>query len=303
MNYMKQELHSISYCSSGASAKSRTSRLSRYYTGIARRIKRVSPVKDNFSKRKLVKLAAVVLAAGKGTRLNCQRKNKVIMKLAGKPMITYGLKSLKKVGIKDIFIVVNFAVDSIKNKLNGENLIFVRQGKRWGTGAAVYDAVKKMKSEEKDILVMYGDHCAFYSPDSLKKLINDHQKRKAVMTVATVIPSRHFAYGRILRDKKGKFKEIVEERFCTKEQKKIKELNLGLYLFKLSFLRRFLPKIKENPSGEYYLTDLARLAVENNLSVEIFKIDDPLVAYGVNTKEELGIADKLMKERLTKKSA
>lgn len=241
-------------------------------------------------------VSAIILAAGKGTRLNCRQKNKVSLSLGGQPMICYTLKTLKKLKLKKIYIVVGFQKQSVIKAL-GPAYSYIEQPKRLGTGHAVLTAFKKIKKPTKYFLILNGDDSAFYQPSDLKALISKHLKTQADMTLITLFPQYPNHLGRIIRDQKGKIKAIVEYKNATIKQRKIKEINSATYCFKHSFLKKFLPKITKNPvTGEYYLTDLLALAVDHGQKVRSVTLKDPANFCGVNTQKDLLTAQKRIKK-------
>lgn len=246
----------------------------------------------------ITNIAAIVLAAGKGTRIQAKTKNKIMYPLAGKPMISYTMDLLKKIGAKPIVVVVGFQKQEVINFL-GKSGIIVNQKSLLGTGHAVQVAINKLPKDIEDSIVLYADHSAFYELFMMEDLIKHHRKRKALMTFLTVDKKNPTGYGRILRNNKGNILGIREEKNTSLKERKIKEINTGAYCFKLSFLKNYLPKIKKNPlKGEFYLTDLVELALKDGLKVASIKIKDEIVSIGVNTPEELMHADRLMRKRL-----
>lgn len=232
-------------------------------------------------------VAAVILAAGEGTRINSRQKNKVTYKLNGKPMIKYPVETLVKVGIKPVVVVVKFAEKSVREALKGEKIVFARQGNRKGTAAALEDGIKELSSSVKDVMVMYGDDSTFYTPDLFRHLIEDHRKSKAVVTLLSIKLEDPTGLGRILRDLKGNVKRIVEEKVASQDQKKIREINTGLYCFDLRFLRRRLSEIEKNPvSGEYYLTDIVEMALKHGEKIHVCLYSDHSIWFGVNTRSQ-----------------
>lgn len=240
------------------------------------------------------KIAAIVLAAGKGTRMNSRNVNKVALPLAKKPMIAYTLDLLRQLKIEKIVIVVGFAHKSIK-KFLGPNFIYAHQRKRLGTAHATKCGLKSVPSNADDILVLNGDDSAFYRPEVIRKLVAEHKEKKADLTLLTIEAENPNSLGRILRDSGGKIIGIMEDKDATLEQKKIKEINPACYVFKRKFLEKFLPRVsKSRASGEYYLTDLIRLGVENKKKVSSLKVKN-IFWRGVNTWEELKEAEAMMR--------
>lgn len=242
-------------------------------------------------------ITAVVLAAGKGTRINARKINKVMFQLAGKPMISYTIDLLKRSGIKKIIIVVGFAKQSIIDYL-GKHFTYAYQRKRLGTAHAVKTALTKIPKGIKDILVINADDSAFYPPRVIKGLIKKHLKEKAGLTFLTV-GMRKPNIARVIRDSQGKILGVVEQQNLKPWQEKIKEINCGCYCFSLDFLRKFLPKVRKNHvSKEYYITQLIEIGIKNKAKVQAFKMDKEDYFHGVNTKEQLLEAERKMQEKL-----
>lgn len=244
-------------------------------------------------------IAAVILAAGKGKRMNSRNVNKVTLPLGGKPMIVHTVDTLKKVGIKTVVIVVGFAKNSIIELFSKEelfpkgNIRFCDQRKRLGTAHAVSWAIKKIPNKIKNILVLQGDDSALYKVDTIRELIEMHLESGSPFTFLTIEMEDPKGLGRVIRGKEGKVIAIVEDKDATEDIRKIKEVNPACYVFKIDFLRKYLPKIKESPiTGEYYLTSLIDLGIKNNESMETLQAG--LFAWrGVNTKEELEEAENI----------
>lgn len=244
--------------------------------------------------------AAIVLAAGKGSRINAHNKNKVLYQLADKPMISYTVDLLFKADVSPIIVVVGFQKQKVMNYL-GEKFVYIKQGKLLGTGHAVKRAMKAIPKKTKNILVLYGDHSTFYSTLMINKLINHHQQTNAAMTFISVKKNNPKGYGRILRDKSGNVLGIREQKDATEKEKKITEINSGTYCFKADFLNKYLSKIKKNPvKGEYYLTDLVEIGLKGRHDIQAIKEKDEKVSLGINTREELAEADRQMRKKLRK---
>ena len=240
------------------------------------------------------KLACIVLAAGKGTRLKCRDIPKVMLELESKPMIDYSIRNLNKAGFKKPIVVVGFQGQKVIDFLK-DRATYAWQKKRLGTANAVLSAKEKVSSKVKTILVVGGDDSAFYKPQTLKDLVKNHQKYKADMTLLTVEVSDPTGLGRILKDKSGQVKEIVEEKLASKKIKKIKEVNTGCYVFETDFLWEGLKMVKKNPTGEYFITDL--VAIGNVLKKRIitFKAQQK-EWFGINTLEQLEEARSRIRE-------
>lgn len=231
-------------------------------------------------------IAAVVLAAGKGSRMESKKENKVTLLLADKPMIVHSVELLESVAIHPIVIVVGFAKKSVMNIL-GENVYFAEQTKRLGTAHAALKGFQKIPQETKHVLILNGDDSAFYKQETIKKLIEKHIASNASFTFLTIEQENPFGLGRIVRDIDGKLLKVVEEKDASPEERRIKEVNPGCYLFRYDFLKKYLKRVKKSKvTGEYYLVNLVELAVENNEKVETLNAGN-IPWRGINTKEEL----------------
>ena len=243
-------------------------------------------------------ITVIVLAAGKGTRLAGgapSPKPKVLYEIGGKPIIIHTLEKLVILGVDEIIIVVGHKAEEVK-KVVGEGFIFAHQKKRLGTGNAAKIGLSYVSKETENIMVLNGDDSAFYKLETIKKVVETHLRQQNSITFVTLTQGDPTGLGRILR-KKGKVIGIVEEKAATTDQKRIREVNDGLYLFRRDWLEKYLPIIKKSAVGEYYLVDLIGLAVSQGEKVEAFKLSDPTEWKGINTTEELADADVIMKQR------
>lgn len=239
-------------------------------------------------------LGAIVLAAGKGSRIKAKNINKVAMTLAGKPIIRHAIELLEKIHIKTIVVVVGFAKASVISAL-GQQVIFAEQTKRLGTAHAAYCGLKKLPNEIQNVLIINGDDSAFYAGTLIQGLVEKHFESNAALTFLTVEKDNPESFGRIVRDENGKIISIAEEKNATPIQKNIKEINAGCYIYTTKFLRKYLPKVKKNPvSREYYLTDLIEIGLKNNENIVDMQGGE-IAWWGINTKEELEEAEQYKK--------
>lgn len=238
-------------------------------------------------------VTAIILAAGKGTRINAPYgKNKVTYSIAQKPIIAHTVTHLHQAGITNIIVVVGHAAASVKKAL-GDSVSYAHQAKRLGTGHAVKTAFKQVLPGTKSLLVMYGDDSAFYPPKIFKTVVSKHQLQNADISVVTIKVDNPHGLGRIIRNQAGYIQAIIEEKVATLKQKQINEINTGLFCFNASFLQKNLKKIQKNPiSHEYYLTDLVQIAVNQNIPVYAHIWPDNTIWHGVNTRLELQAAQK-----------
>ncbi|OGM18310.1 hypothetical protein A2686_03075 [Candidatus Woesebacteria bacterium RIFCSPHIGHO2_01_FULL_38_10] len=242
-------------------------------------------------------LTAVVLAAGRGIRMKSDRQ-KVINEIAGKPMLSYTLSTLRRTGFGRIIIVVGFQKDTVKDYF-GNGCDYVFQPRSLGTGDALAKALKVIPTNRQSLVVLNGDDSAFYRPETLSRIIELHKKEKSTVTFTSLKISDPTGLGRVVRDRSYKFLRIVEEKEAKKEEKKIKEVNCGLYVFDISWLKGNVSRIEKSASGEYYIVDLVKIAVGQGKKVCVFNLKDQDQWMGVNTPEQLAYADKKMRRILT----
>jgi UDP-N-acetylmuramoyl-L-alanyl-D-glutamate--2,6-diaminopimelate ligase len=239
---------------------------------------------------------AIVLAAGKGTRMETNTP-KVLNKLAGKPMVSYTLSNLRDALFGDIVMVVGYKHDEVIRETTG----FVRyayQNRQLGTGDAARKGMEVFDGEKGYAMVVNGDDSAFYDPETLRGIIEKHNKSSSKVTFATLTVNDPTGLGRVKRDAEGRVEKIVEEKDAKEDEKRIKEVNIGLYVFDIEWFGRNVDKLEKTESGEYYIVDLIEYAIEENEKVSVYKLEDKNEWFGINTKAQLKSADSLMKEKL-----
>lgn len=238
------------------------------------------------------KIAAIILAAGKGKRMKTLKQNKVVFKLADKHMILYTVDLLDKLKIETKIVVVGFAKKSVMDALKNR-VIYAIQKKRLGTAHAVLCALEKLPKNVSDVLILQGDDSAFYKKQTIAKLIDLHLPSKGAFTFLTIEVDNPAGLGRIIRDKNDKLVAVAEEKDATEEKKKINEVNPACYVISVNFLNKYLKKIeKSKVTGEYYLTSLIDLAIKNNEKIEAVKAGK-IAWRGINTPSELKEAERL----------
>jgi bifunctional UDP-N-acetylglucosamine pyrophosphorylase/glucosamine-1-phosphate N-acetyltransferase len=239
------------------------------------------------------KLGAIILAAGRGKRMNAKGMNKVTFTLADKPLVKHSVDLLEDLGFHSVVVVVGYAQESVRKVLaNDTHVVFAEQKKRLGTAHAVLMGFKKIPEDITDVLVINGDDSAFYSKDVIAQLAEKHINTDAAVTFLTVKLPNPFGLGRVVRDANGKVTAIVEEKDATEEQRAINEINAACYFFSTDFLRKYLKQIKKSPiTGEYYVVSLIELAAQNGKLAETVQAEIPW--RGVNTQEELKEAERL----------
>lgn len=241
------------------------------------------------------KVGAIVLAAGRGSRMKSKDTNKVALNINDRPLILRSIDIIKSSGIKEIVVVVGFAKESVTRLLTPDIKIAV-QNELLGTGDAEKIGLEKISSEIEYILSVYGDDSFLYTPEIFNEMVNIHKDTKAVMTLATVNLDNPTGYGRIVRDKNGKIVRIVEELNATDSERKIKEVNTGCYLFTKKILEQNIRKINKNElKGEYYLTDILEIFIQNKYPIASISIETGNWR-GVNTPEEFILANEEVKK-------
>lgn len=243
-------------------------------------------------------LSAVVLAAGKGKRMKTAIP-KVLHQVAGEPMIAHVLRAAGSVDADPVVVVVGHNGEQIEAHLNGNghDVITAWQEKLLGTGDAVRSALPHIPAKSRYVLVLCGD-APLIRHSTLKHLIESHRERKPAITMLTAIVDDPSGYGRVIRDRDGFVQQIVEEVDATREQKKIKEINSGIYIFNQDILREGLENLQAmNNQNEYYLTDVIKYAVGKGLRVDAIKTDDPAEILGVNSRKELAVANHILYRR------
>lgn len=241
-------------------------------------------------------IQAIILAAGKGTRLNNGRPSiipKAMFKLNGKPMVEYIIETLQKIGIKKPIMVVGYEKEIIK-KYFGKRCEYVWQKKQLGTGHAAWQGVKILPASLKNILVIQADDSAFYKPQTLQRLIENQQKNDSVLVLLTVYKESK-DLGRMVKNKKGEVVDIIEKEFMTPElYKKHQLVNCGGYCFDVKWAKRSFPRLKKNKTGRYDLPDMIKIAVRQGEKVLDLEID-PREWIGINTLEQYEEAKKMIK--------
>lgn len=230
-------------------------------------------------------LSIVILAAGKGTRMNSQLP-KVLQPLAGKPILQYVLDTTHSLQPNNISIVAGHKSEMLRELIKDKNISWRIQDTQLGTGHAVIQAIPDLNSDRT--LILYGDVPLIKKAD-LQSLIKKSDTGLAVMTH---IKNDANGYGRILRED-NKIQGIIEDKDCNKEQKKIKEINTGILAADTKYLKQWLYRLSnENAQKEYYLTDIVKFAVEDNITVSSHEVEEEVSISGVNSKSELAYIER-----------
>jgi bifunctional UDP-N-acetylglucosamine pyrophosphorylase/glucosamine-1-phosphate N-acetyltransferase len=245
-----------------------------------------------------MKIAAVLLAAGEGTRMR-STINKVLHPLLGKPMVWYSLQAVNAVTPELPVVVVGNGAESVRAAV-GDAARFVVQEERLGTGHAVMQAEDLLRDKADLVLVAYAD-MPLLTAETLQKLVAAQQANSGPVTMTTIIAEDPRGFGRVIRAADGSVQQIVEEVAASPEQLQIRELNVSPYCFDGAWLWDALRRIPLSAKGEYYLTDLVGLAVEDGLKVQAVAMDDPQEAIGINTRVHLAEAETALRGRVNRR--
>ena len=230
-------------------------------------------------------LSIVILAAGKGTRMNSQLP-KVLQPLAGKPILQYVLDTSYSLQPNNISIVAGHKSEMLRELIKDKNISWRIQDAQLGTGHAVIQAIPDLKSDKT--LILYGDVPLIKKAD-LQSLI---KKSNTGLAVMTHIKNDANGYGRIIRED-YEIQGIIEDKDCNEEQKKIKEINTGILAADTKYLKQWLSRLtNENAQKEYYLTDIVKFAVEDNITVSSHEVEEEVSISGVNSKSELAYIER-----------
>ena len=245
-----------------------------------------------------MKVTAVLLAAGQGTRMKSDLP-KVLHPLCGRPMLWHVLNALKDVGTEKPVVVVGHGAEEVTKYL-GDSAQTVLQEPQLGTGHAAMQAEPLLKGNTDYVIVTYAD-MPLLRGETFKQLLETQRLNTGPMSLLTVTADDPRGFGRIVRNPDGTVSAIVEEYVATPEQQQIKELNVGAYCFKADWFWDALHRIEKNPKkGEYYLTDIVEIAVKDNLPVQAVVHDDFIETIGINTRVHLSEAEAAMRMRINR---
>src|SRR5208283_2677587 len=232
-------------------------------------------------------VAAIILAAGKGTRMRSKRA-KVLHELGGEPMIARAVRAVIALGPDPIVIVVGHQAREVEAAVNSPHARFALQEPQRGTGDAARCALDQLPASfAGDVLITYGDMPAIKS-STLRAFLDAHRKRGAKLSFISINLDDPAAYGRVIRDAAGNVDKIVEFRDASPAERAIKEINAGCYIVDITFLRSAIAELKPgNAQDEYYLTDIVAIARARREKVEAWVTTDPTEFAGINSREEL----------------
>jgi len=233
-------------------------------------------------------IGVVVLAAGKGTRLGCTDIPKVMLEVAGKPLVDYTVSTLEKMGFKkdQICLVVGFKKEKVEEYFKNR-VTYAYQQEQKGTAHAAYVGMISLPETITDVVVIGGDDSAFYTKESLQSFIHEHRQQKAILSLLTAHVDNPDQLGRIIRHTDGRV-EIIEKEYLTKEQKKINEISTGTFVFDRTWYEQNFPNMPQlRKLGEYGLPTALAMARDQQKICQMVTLQDGNEWFGVNTPEQL----------------
>ena len=240
-------------------------------------------------------LVTVILAAGKGTRMKSVLP-KVLHQAAGKPMVQHVIDAARLAGARRNIVVVGFGAELVRSALGGKVEIVV-QAEQLGTGHAVRMAEPLLKAEHGTVMVLCGD-TPLLTGALLSRLYEAHKKARAKATVLTAIMPDATGYGRVIRSATGAVEKIVEDKDATDEERKVQEVNSGIYCFAADALFSALAEVNcDNAQGEYYLPDVLSILREKGEKIWAVAAEDYEETLGVNSRVQLSAAEKILRRR------
>ena len=239
---------------------------------------------------------SVILAAGMGTRMK-SKMPKVLHKVCGKPLSKWVIDASKAAGADKVCAVVGHKAETVKEVL-GDVCEFALQAEQKGTGHAVMQAIDVIKNSKGEVVILNGD-TPLITAETINKAIEYHKNNGNQATVITAILDDATGYGRIVRDNDGSVLKIVEQKDASEEEKKINEVNSGMYVFDAQSLVYALDKITpNNAQGEYYLTDTLEILRSAGKKIGGYAISDNDEIRGINDRVQLNEAEKIMQKRI-----
>ena len=249
-----------------------------------------------------MKRYAIILAAGKGSRMKSKRDDisKVSMPILGVPVVRYILDALKPIGCEKTISIIGYGGKTSEPIVKKDSEV-VWQKEQKGSGHAVMMAAPILEGLEGETIVCCGD-TPLLRTETLEAMFLFHEENKSDLTVMSFVPENPFGYGRIVKDEEGHFLRIVEQKDASEEEKKIKEVNSGVYIFNNKELFESLKKITtKNAAGEYYLTDVIDIFVKKGLRAYSYIASDPTETMGINDRIQLANAAKVLQLRINQK--
>ena len=243
------------------------------------------------------RFTGLVLAGGRGSRFPSEHGHlhpKVLRHALGRPIIDYVLDTLNDAGVDGITLVIGYGANEVRRAI-GPRVEYAVQHEQHGSGHAANCAKEAYQNYEGSLVVMCGDSPMF-AAETVRGLVEKHETSGAAVTLASAVLDDPFGYGRILRDSDGAIRGVVEEKCANEPQRAVREVNGGAYCFDAPWLFGNIEKMALNDAHEYNLTDMVRVAVEQELTVSAVKCD-PKELLGVNTPEQLAAVEEILRGR------
>ena len=243
------------------------------------------------------KVAVVILAAGKGTRMKSD-KAKVLHEIADRPMIAYVVETAQKIAGDNVVVVIGHQAPTVRASLSAyPKLFFAHQDQQLGTAHAVLCALPHVPDHCEQVIILCGD-VPLIQPETIAGLIKDHRDDNRDISLLAVELDNPFGYGRVLVNEHNSIVAIIEEADASTEQKEIKLINTGVYCVNKDFLLEALPKIgSDNAQGELYLTDVIGIGYRENRKMGVRFSADYRQILGVNTCQDLELVGGIMEKR------
>lgn len=242
-------------------------------------------------------IAAIVLAAGQGTRMKSDLA-KVLHPALGSSLVQHVLAAVSATGVERVVVVVGHQAADVEKHLANAGVSFALQAEQLGTGHAVQQAESQLGDWPGEIVVLCGDTPLLTSA-TLQALFETHRDTQAAATVLTADLQDPQGYGRVIRGADGAVERIVEQKDADAAELRVHEINSGLYIFSSSHLWRALTKVDaDNAQAEYYLTDTLEILRRDGLRVSAYKCQDPREVLGVNNPDQLREAESILAQRV-----
>lgn len=244
-----------------------------------------------------MEMVAVILAAGKGKRMKSELP-KVLHPIAGRPMLNYVINAAKGSGLKRIIVVVSPKIKRHFTRV-ANNIELVVQREQLGTGHALEKATKVLRDYDGLLLVLCGD-TPLITSSTLRAFMKFHQSSQTAASILTARINNPMGYGRIIRTEE-RVERIVEDKDASAEEKKVNEINTGIYCFEMKKIRSVLPLLKrENKQREFYLTDVVEHLNRTGEKVVSFETNEEEII-GVNSRKELAEVERVVRFRIIEK--
>lgn len=239
---------------------------------------------------------ALILAAGEGKRMKSDTP-KVLHKVCGKEMVNHVIDAMRKSGISDVNVIIGNGSEKVIEGTKSRNVLYSLQEEQLGTGHAVICAGKFLSDKKGTVAIFTGD-APLIQKETVEKFISFHEQGEFGATLLTSIIDEPFGYGRVIRKENGDVLKIVEHKDCSEEELKVKEINCGMYCFRIEDLLSSLKELKNNNAqGEYYLTDVIEIMKNKDIKVGAISADYD-ETMGINSRMQLADAEKIMRNRI-----